>query len=61
MITKGDGQTFPLTFTSIANLELPVNLTCMSLDGGKKPEHLEGPGQHTERPVSAIGIGPSSF
>ena len=36
-----DKQPLTLTFTPKDNLETPINLACMSLDGGRKPEHPE--------------------
>ncbi len=40
-LTLTDRQQFTLTFTPMANLESPINPTCMSLDCGKKPEYPE--------------------
>ncbi len=57
-MTQRDRHPFLLTFTPMGNLGWPVNLTCMSLVCGKKPEHPvethAGMGRtcklHTERP-----------
>ena len=38
-----------LTLTPTDNLETPVNLTCMFLDGGRKPEYPERTHAHTVR------------
>ena len=38
-LTHRDRQSFTLTFTPTGNLESTVNLTCMSLDCGRKPEN----------------------
>jgi len=38
---KRDTQPCTLTLTPKHNLETPINLTCMFLDGGGKPEYLE--------------------
>ena len=38
---KRDKQPFTLTLTPKDNLESPINLTCMFLDGGRKPEYPE--------------------
>ena len=35
------GPTSTLTFTPTGNLESPINLMSMSLDGGRKPEYPE--------------------
>ncbi len=40
-LTYRDTQPLTLTFTPTGNLESPINLTCMSLDCGRKPEYPE--------------------
>jgi len=52
-------QPCTLTLTPKDNLESPINLTCMFLDGGRKPEYSERyTGRtckiHTERPQVGI-------
>jgi len=57
-----DKQPNTLTFTPKDNLELSINLTCMFLDGGKKPEYPERTHPytgrtcklHTERPQAGV-------
>lgn len=39
--TQKDRQLFMLTFTTTTNLQPPVNLTCFSLDCGRKIENPE--------------------
>lgn len=39
-LTQRDRHT--LSFPPTANLESPISLTCMSVDGGRKPEGPEG-------------------
>lgn len=48
---KGQRANPPSTiaFSPSANLELPVSLTCMPLDCGRKPEYLEGRHADTNR------------
>jgi len=51
-----------LTLTPKDNLETPVNLTCMFLDGGRKPENPERTHRlHTERPQAGIEPGTLSL
>ncbi len=40
-LTHKDNQPFTHTFTPTGNLESPINLTCMSLDCGRKLERQE--------------------
>ncbi len=40
-LTYRDKQPFTLTFKPTGSLESPINLTCMSLNCGKKPEYQE--------------------
>jgi len=62
-----DKQPHTLTLTLKDNLESPINLTCMFLDGGRKPEYPERTlaytGRtcklHTERPQP--GVEPGTF
>ena len=56
---KRDKQPHTLTLTPKDNLESPVNLTCMFLDGGRKPERTHAyTGRtcrlHTERPQPGV-------
>ena len=46
---KGDKQSCMHTFTPKDNLESPINLTCMFLDGGRKPEYPERTHAYTGR------------
>jgi len=39
-----------LTLTARDNLETPVNLTCMFLDDGRKPEYSERTGDYIQAP-----------
>ena len=41
--------TVQLTFTPTDNLDSPINLTCMCLDGGRKPEYPERSHTYTGR------------
>lgn len=41
-LTLSNRQPFRLTVTPMTNLELPINLTCVPLHGGRKPEYPEG-------------------
>ncbi|XP_054611110.1 dnaJ homolog subfamily B member 13 isoform X3 [Dunckerocampus dactyliophorus] len=43
-----DKQSFTLTFIPMDNLESPMNLTCMVLECGRKPEYLDK--THAEMP-----------
>jgi len=44
-----------LALTARVNLEMPINLTCMHLGGGMKPEYPERTcTPHTERPQSGF-------
>jgi len=60
-----DKQPHTLTLTPKDNLESPVNLTCMFLDGGRKPEYPERTHAytgrtcklHTERPQPGVEPG----
>ena len=62
---KRDKQLHTLTFTPKDNLESPINLTCMFLDSGRKPEYPERTHAytgrtcklHTERPQAGIDPG----
>jgi len=54
---KRDTQPRTLTHTSGDNLEAPINLTCMFLDGGRKPECLER--THTYKHANTTQKGPS--
>ena len=42
-----------LTLTPKDNLESPINLTCMFLDGGRKLEYTENPHIHGENMQTA--------
>ena len=44
-----DKQPCTLTLTTKDSLETPINLTCMFLDGGRKPENPERTHAHTGR------------
>ena len=46
---KRDKQPHTLTLTPNNNLETPINLTCMFLDGGRKPEYPERTHVYTGR------------
>ncbi len=67
--TYRDRQPLTLTFTPTGNLESPVNLTCMSLGCGRKPEYPEKTHAgtrrscklHTESPQSAGGFQPRTL
>lgn len=55
-------------FTPMANLKSPANLTCASLDCGRKLEHPKeahmGPEEHanyTQRPLLAGGLKPRNL
>ncbi len=54
-LTYRDGQ--PLTFTPTGNLESPINLICMSLDCGRKPEHPEKTHAGTRRTCKLHTVG----
>ena len=64
---KRDKQPHTITLTPWDNLESPVNLTCMFLDGGRKPEYPERTHAytgrtcklHTERPQ--VGVEPGTL
>ena len=56
---KRDKQPHMLILTPKDNLESPINLTCMFLDGGRKPEYPERCKLHTERPQ--VGIEPGTL
>ena len=45
-LTHRDRQPFTLTFTPTGNLESTINLTCMSLDCGRKSENTGGEHKH---------------
>ena len=47
--SQGHTITHTLTLTPKDNLESPINLTCMFLDGGRKPEYLERTEAYTGR------------
>ena len=63
----GDKQPHTLTLTPKDNLESPINLTCMFLDGGRKPEYPERTHAytgrtcrlHTERTTWELNLEPS--
>ncbi|XP_078019577.1 dynein axonemal assembly factor 3 isoform X1 [Epinephelus lanceolatus] len=44
-----DRQPFTLTFTPTGNLESPINLTCVFLDSGRKPEYPQKTHTDTRR------------
>ena len=57
-LTHRDRQPFTLTFTPTGNLESTINLTCMSLDCGRKPEYPEKTHANTGRTCKLHTEGP---
>ena len=60
-LTHGDKQPSTLTVTPMVNLESPINLVCMFLDSGRKPEYPESTKRGTFTQENDVSTFPMPF